>query len=423
VTRPLPRTIVAVVAVGIACAAVVAALGDVPAHDAVVLLAITGAASVAAATVGAVVSHHGRARSLRTQVVLVGATAAAVVVVGLTAAAEAMFISTHDRNVLYVVVTMATSTALAAALALASSFDRDAAAIRRLTSRLGEERALDPPTFRISEMEALARALTEANARLDRARARELAVERSRRELVAWISHDLRSPLASIRALAEALEDGIVAEPGDVERYHRSIRVESERLSALVDDLFELSRLQASAPRHEDAGTVPLGDLVHDAVAGIDAVAGFKGVGLDVEVAAVASFEVPATDVLRIVRNLLDNAVRHTPAGGTIRIEGRRDDHSVLLSVSDECGGIPEHDLPRVFDVAFRGDAARSRNGSGGGLGLTIAKGLVEAHDGSIDVRNLDAGCRFRVRIPVTDPSEPADPANSANSANSRSGE
>jgi signal transduction histidine kinase len=314
-----------------------------------------------------------------------------------------MFISTHDRNVLYVVVAVAASASIAAAVALSSSFDHDATVIHDLTSALGEAPAPSSPRhLRIKEMDDLAAAVADANARLERARAHELAVERSRRELVAWISHDLRSPLASIRALAEALEDHVVFDHDDVERYHRSIRIESERLSALVDDLFELSRLQAATPRGEECGTVPVEDLVHDAAAAIEAVAASKCVRIEMDLDDVRSIEVPATDVLRIMRNLLDNAVRHTSAGGTITIEGSRDGSAILLSVSDQCGGIPEPDLPHVFDVAFRGDAARGRNGSNGGLGLTIAKGLAEAHDGSIEVCNVDMGCRFCVRIPFS---------------------
>jgi hypothetical protein len=145
-------------------------------------------------------------------------------------------------------------------LQIASSFDADAASVRRITEELGTATPVArTPEFRIREMEQLALRLREANERLDHARQRERAIEASRRELVAWISHDLRSPLASIRALAEALEDQVVTDQCDVERYHRSIRLESERLSALVDDLFELSKLQAGTER-DSSNTIEIGD-------------------------------------------------------------------------------------------------------------------------------------------------------------------
>jgi signal transduction histidine kinase len=393
---------IAVLAAGVVLSSVVAALSGMPFDDAVTLLSLAALASVVCASAGYWVLHRGGPRSLRTQVVVVSATATAVVIAGLVAAARAMFISTHDRNALFVVVALATSASVAVALQLASAFVTDAAAVDRLTRDIGDSRHRPsrPTGLHIKEMDQLAERLAAADARVEDARDRERAIESSRRELVSWISHDLRSPLASIRALAEALEDRVVTDPADVERYHRSIRVESERLSTLVDDLFELSRLHAGTTR-DSSGTIAVHELIADAIAGVDAAAEVKGVRIAVDVDLVASIDVPAADVLRIVRNLLDNAVRHTPPGGTVCIEGSAEPGGVLLSVSDECGGIPEPDLPRLFDVAFRGDAARGRDGSTGGLGLTIAKGLAEAHAGSIDVRNHDHGCRFRVRIPA----------------------
>jgi signal transduction histidine kinase len=398
VRRLLPAL---VVAAGLVLGAVIAAIANIPQRDALVLLSITAGAAVVCALIGNVALHRSRPRSLRTQAIVIGATSTAAVIAGVTAAAKAMFISAHDRDVLFVVVALAASASLAAALQLASSFHTDAELVDRMTDRLGEPdaRQLMPRGLRIREMEQLANKLADANARLEEARVRERAIEASRRELVAWISHDLRSPLASVRALAESLEDHIVVDPADIERYHRSIRLESERLTTLVDDLFELSRLHAGSARDLDH-TIAIQELVFDAVAGIAVAAEVKGVRVEVDIDPVGPVAVPAADVLRIVRNLLDNAVRHTPPGGVVRLEGRNEEAAVVLSVLDECGGIPEGDLPRVFDVAFRGDTARQRDGSSGGLGLTIAKGLVEAHAGSIAVRNLDRGCQFRVRIP-----------------------
>jgi signal transduction histidine kinase len=392
----------AVAVVGVVAAFGIGAGADLPTGDVTQLVTITVLASIATAVVGRVVLWRFAPRSLRTQAVVVGATASAVVIAGILTAANAMFISTHDRNVLLVVVALAAAASAVAALQLASSFGTDAAVVARITETLGApDRAAPTERLRIKEMEQLATQLREAEARLDAARERERAMEASRRELVAWISHDLRSPLASIRALAEALEDEIVTEPDDVARYHRSIRIESERLAALVDDLFELSRLHAGAVRTASE-SIAIGELVADAVTGIQASSEMKGVRVVVDLDGADEAVVPAADVLRIVRNLLDNAVRHTPRGGTVVVEVRSGPGAVTLSVLDECGGIPERDMGRVFDVAFRGDAARRRDAGSGGLGLTIAKGLAEAHAGTIDVRNLGPGCRFEVRIPTT---------------------
>jgi signal transduction histidine kinase len=107
----------------------------------------------------------------------------------------------------------------------------------------------------------------------------------------------------------------------------------------------------------------------------------------------------------RVVRNLLDNAIRHTPAGGTVWIEAGLDDSGVsaVVSVRDACGGIPADDLDHVFEMAYRGDAARTPGSAGAGLGLAVARGLVEAHQGTISVRNEGGGCRFTVRLPLSD--------------------
>ncbi|SFK12692.1 His Kinase A (phospho-acceptor) domain-containing protein [Amycolatopsis sacchari] len=235
------------------------------------------------------------------------------------------------------------------------------------------------------------------------ARERERAGEAARRDLVAWISHDLRSPLAGIRAMAEALADGIVSEKDEVADYASRINGETARLSAMVNDLFELSRITAGALRLT-MSAVPLQDVVSDALAAQTVVANQKKVRVlaDADVWPVVTGSDP--ELARIVRNLVSNAIRHTPPDGTVAIRVGVEGEEALLSVDDGCGGIPEDELDRVFDVAFRGTQARTpdRSGNaGGGLGLAIAKGLVEAHRGRIHVHNHGDGCRFEVRLPL----------------------
>jgi signal transduction histidine kinase len=224
---------------------------------------------------------------------------------------------------------------------------------------------------------------------------------------VAWVSHDLRTPLSAIRALAEALEDGIVADPMTVARYHTVLRLEAERLSGLVDDLFELSRTQAGVLRLEFE-SVSLADLVSDALAGASAVAATKGVHLEGHLAGVApELRASAPEVLRALRNILENAIRHTPSDGTVVVEAGAEGDHAYVTVEDSGGGISDEDLPRIFDVAFSGDAARTPGGGGGaGLGLAIARGLVEAHSGEVVVQNGPDGARFTVRLPLAAPAE-----------------
>jgi signal transduction histidine kinase len=234
---------------------------------------------------------------------------------------------------------------------------------------------------------------------LDASRKREQALDVARRELVAWVSHDLRSPIAAIRAMSEALEDEVVDDDASVARYHTAIRQESERLGLLVDDLFELSRISAGVV--DKAQTfVPLPELVLDVLRAAEPAAAAKGVTVVAPMRELPDVLIPAADLRRVLHNLLDNAVRHTSAGGTVTLDAIRTGESVELSVTDQCGGIPANDLPRVFEVAFRGDTARTRDKSGGGLGLAIARGLVEAHDGTIAVANHPDGCRFHITLP-----------------------
>jgi signal transduction histidine kinase len=218
----------------------------------------------------------------------------------------------------------------------------------------------------------------------------------SRRELAAWISHDLRTPLTGLRLMAEALEDGMVADPSV---YYARIRIEVERLNAMVGDLFELSRIQA--------GVLPLAlslmsvyDLVDDALGGADLLAREHGVRLIGEVKDPLPIEVDGRAMTRVVANLLVNAIHRTPADGTVAVAAQREADTVVLSVTDGCGGIPADDLPRVFDTGWRGTSAPATP-AGAGLGLAIVRGIVEAHSGWTAVHNVLGGCRFEVVLPV----------------------
>jgi signal transduction histidine kinase len=313
-----------------------------------------------------------------------------------------MFLSAHDLRVLLVVVGVAAAVGTAGALLLTRRLVAGIRDVADLAQSLAEEGPVAaPPGPLPAELSALARDLVTAGERLQDARERERTLEGSRRELVGWVSHDLRTPLAGLRAMAEALEDGVVAEPDEVAEYYRRIRRETERLTAMVDDLFELSRLHAGTLRLTPAPTV-LADLVSDAVATARPVARAEGVRLAAAASSEGARLLCAPSLSRVLSNLMANAVRHTPQGGTVTVEGGASEGEVWIAVADECGGIPEADIGRVFDVGFRGTPVRSPgDGGGGGLGLSIARGFVEATGGRIDVVNRDGGCRFTVHLPA----------------------
>jgi signal transduction histidine kinase len=260
---------------------------------------------------------------------------------------------------------------------------------------------LVPPTAPVlRELADIESELISAGGRLTASRTREQALEASRRELIAWISHDLRTPLAGLRAMAEALEDGVAP---DAARYHRQIRREVDRLSALVDDLFELSRIRSGglAISLQD---VDLRDLVTDVVSGSSAMARAGGIVLDAA-ADPAPVRVDAGGIGRVLTNLVVNAIRHTPSDGAVQVVGRRRGDEVVVSVSDGCGGIPSEDLDHVFEPGWRGggvgQARTPGPDAGAGFGLAIARGIVEAHHGRISVRNTPTGCCFDIRLPA----------------------
>ena len=325
--------------------------------------------------------------------------------IGVAAASLAMFISEHDLHALFVVLIAAGTVGVLSGLVLGRRVATAGRSLGVMARKLGD----DGPgtdlssTDRVpSELAALAAELEATSARLAEARARATAVEQSRRQLVAWVSHDLRTPLAGIRAMVEALEDGVVHGPQTVARYHRTLRMEADRLAQLVDDLFELSVIQAGALRlHMERAS--LADVVSDALASASVLAEARGVRLSGTTDDTAPEVVVSTRGMnRVLRNLLENAIRLTPVDGTVWVEAGVHDERAYVAVADQCGGIPETDLPRVFEPAFRGEVARTPRPDGSaGLGLAIARGIVEAHRGDISVRNDNGGCRFTVRLPL----------------------
>jgi signal transduction histidine kinase len=259
-----------------------------------------------------------------------------------------------------------------------------------------------------AELNELSTELGLTHERLAQGRSRERALEASRRELVAWVSHDLRTPLAGLRAMAEALEDQVVVDTRTVSQYHTQIRREVDRLTAMIDDLFELSRIHAGALRLSRR-MVGLEDLIAEVVASAEPVARAKGVRLTGAAVRGMPIFVDSAEMGRALRNLVTNAIRHTPSDGVVDVLAEVQSGMACVSVSDACGGIPPGDLPRVFDVAFRGESARTPGPlEGAGLGLSIARGIVEAHSGQIAVRNAGSGCQFLIRLPLARPGVPA---------------
>lgn len=235
----------------------------------------------------------------------------------------------------------------------------------------------------------------------------ERAAEQSRRQLVAFVSHDLRTPLAGIRAVSEAIADGLVSQD-EIRNQAKHIEQQSILLSAMVDDLFEMSKINAGAvqPPQEQ---VALDEVADDVMTAHRITADRAGVALRITMPD-QPVRVLGSDraLVRVLSNLVANAIAHTPPGGSVELSLGADDDGAYARVDDTGVGIDEADLPRVFDVAYRGFNGRIPRAdpslqSGSGLGLTIAAGLVKAHGGTLMARNLATGARFEVRLPIAD--------------------
>jgi signal transduction histidine kinase len=223
-------------------------------------------------------------------------------------------------------------------------------------------------------------------------------VEAMRREFVADASHELKTPVAAIQAAAETLERALHDDSEAAARFAGQLRGESARLSRLVSDLLDLSRLESERPVFE---VVRFDLLAREEAARLDDSAREAGVTLEIATQPL-TVSGSTKDLALLVGNLLENAVRYTPSGGRVRLEVGSADGSVLISVEDTGIGIPSRDLPRIFERFYRVDRARSRATGGTGLGLSIARHVAEQHGGRIEAQSeLGRGSTFRVWLPL----------------------
>jgi signal transduction histidine kinase len=318
--------------------------------------------------------------------------------------AQLMFASPHDLLLAIVLLIFASGIAMILGYFFSSTVTERILSLQRAAEKLarGDLRTRVPLNGR-DELSALATTFNQMAEQLQVADQKQRELETMRRDLVAWASHDLQTPLASMRAILEALSDGVVDEPDMVKRYLQTAQRDVMSLSALLDDLFQMSQL--------DVGGFPLNralsslsDLVSDTLESFSELAYRESIQLEGKVEPVVDPVFMDTQAIgRVLNNLISNALRHTPAGGEIHVHAWRTDRGVELSVRDTGEGIPAQDLPRIFERFYRGDAARSRHhGTGGaGLGLAIAQGIVRAHGGDIRVESqIGKGAQFTFSIP-----------------------
>lgn len=316
--------------------------------------------------------------------------------------ARLMFASQHDLMLATVLLVFATGIAMSLGFFLSQALtdriddlEKAAQAIARGT--LGAR----VPVSGLDEMARLAATFNEMADQLEAAQLKQKELEILRKDLIAWVGHDLRTPLTSIRAILEALADGLIDDPASVQRYLRTAQHDVRSLSHLIDDLFDMAQMDANGLRLDPCPNA-ISDLISDTIESFSALAAGQGVEVTGQV-------LPGTDPVvmdaqkigRVLANLVGNSLRYTPSGGRIEIRASRDSGVCRVTVSDTGEGIQPEDLPHVFDRFYRGEKSRSRATGGAGLGLAIAQGIVEAHGGSITVSSQPGkGATFTFSIP-----------------------
>lgn len=252
------------------------------------------------------------------------------------------------------------------------------------------------------EVSRLAEDVNALGRRLQEAEDEREALDRERRELTTAISHDLRTPLASLRAMVEALDDGIIL-GAEITRYYGVMRREIDRLSRMIDDLFELARIDAGAlPLKRELISVE--EIAADVVDAMQPQALLNSVSVELRSSEPANANLDGARMERAIANLVRNAIQHTPSGGRIAVAVERENGWIDVRVSDDGEGIDAADLPRVWDRFFRAEKSRHRStgdGDGAGLGLAIVRGIVEAHGGTVAAQSSPGrGSAFTLRVP-----------------------
>lgn len=343
-------------------------------------------------------------RSPRIRLTLMGgyALSGLLVFLNVWVIASLMFASRHDLLLATVLLVFASGIAMAVGYFLSEALTDRILVLRQAARQIAQGRLESRvPLDGRDEMAELAAAFNEMAARLQASDQKQRELEAMRRDLTAWAGHDLRTPLTSIRAILEALADGLVEEPETMRRYLKTAQRDIRSLTHLIEDLFEMSQIDAGGLRL-DLQPCALRDLVSDTIESFSELAGREGVTLEGTVEeGIDPLCMDTQRIGRVLNNLVSNALRYTPAGGSVFIGAKLASDAALVEVSNSGEGIRSEDLPHVFERFYRGEKSRSRATGGAGLGLAIARGIIEAHGGQIWVESQPGqGARFVFSLP-----------------------
>ncbi|GAA4181918.1 HAMP domain-containing sensor histidine kinase [Gryllotalpicola koreensis] len=338
----------------------------------------------------------------RAAIVLAGALVS--VIASTIAVAHEMYLEDHDVLVLaWVIGISAAMSMVATSIVTGRSARASVATVVGDTRRVGDGDVVSATATGWREFDEVSAELAATSQRLAEARAQITELDAARRQFFAWISHDLRTPLAGMGAMAEALEAGTAPDPA---AYVRVIRSKVDTVNQMVGDLFELSRLQTGTLELHPEPVVLL-DLVSDAVADVQALAAARGIVIAQDGVDGHLIWADPRELTRAIGNLLANSLRHSPDDSTVLIRADTvDGTQLIVSVIDQGPGVAAENLGHMFDVGWRADAARSSDladgaSGGAGLGLAIVRGIVEAHGGTVRARRTDAGFQLDLLLPV----------------------
>lgn len=366
--------------------------------DIAIVFATVAGVTVVVAAVGMLLLRLARRRSLGVQIGIVTGAVLATIAGSTLAIAAQMYISEHDLSILVWVIAAAALAGTLLAIVLARTLRRSLAALGTSLGHVAAGEVVPADAQGSPELSALSAQLADTSRKLAEAREAIEHLDASRRRFLSWISHDLRTPLTAVRALAEAAEDGLVADPVELAR---QVRAQSDAMSRMIDDIFDLSRLSSGSPQLR-VTRVPLTELISDAVTDVQRIAAQRGIRIVPAALDDTVIDADPHELTRAVRNLLTNAVTYAPSGSTVTVSMlHRVTGSVTIAVDDEGAGVEADDLDVMFDAGWRGDPARTPGGGeGAGLGLAIVDGIAQAHGGFASAEHLPGGFRVAVTVP-----------------------
>lgn len=396
--------LIGVVAALIIIALVIMWLMKPPFEELASLVGSLAATSIFTLAIGYFLYRRGwtRSPSIGLTLILTYVWAAVITLFNVWLMARLMFFSDHDLTMAGILLLFAALIATTFGIFVSASVTDGLRQLTQAANRLAEgDLQARTPVLGQDEVAQVSIAFNEMARQLEKAAKEREELETLRRDLIAWTSHDLRTPLTSIRVMIEALHDGVVTDDETRQRYYKTIRADIVALNGLINDLFELAQLEAGRLPLE-LENHSLRDLISDTLETFRPVAEKRRIILEGEVDEdLDPVWMNASKIGRVLSNLISNALQYTPEGGTVHVLAARNGSDVEVIIKDSGPGFAEQDMPRVFEKFYRGEQSRTRATGGAGLGLSIARGIIDAHGGQMWAKNEeDSGAVVGFTLP-----------------------